>query len=219
MNELGEFIKQSRLALGLSLRDFGKLCDISHTHIDSIEKGIDYRTGKTVNVTNDTLVKIANALHLDPSFIFNLSVGLLPDIKESGSGRKGVRIPVLGNISAGIPLEAISNVIGYEEIDQTLATQGEYFGLKIKGNSMYPRILDGDVVIIKKQDDVFSGEIAVVMVNGEDATIKKILKDENGIQLISFNQEHFAPKFYSNQQIEELPVVIIGKLVELRGKY
>lgn len=85
MNELGIFLKEKRDSLGLSLRDFGKLCDISHTHIDSIEKGFDFRTGKPVRVTNDTLVKLATALKIEPSFLFDLSIGVDPENKSKVS--------------------------------------------------------------------------------------------------------------------------------------
>ncbi len=127
-------------------------------------------------------------------------------------------IPVLGTIPAGIPLEAIEEIIDYEEIPQSMATTGNFFGLKVKGDSMSPRIINGDIVIVKKQEDAESGDICVVMVNGFDATLKQIKKDYNGITLVPFNNE-YKPMFYSNKEIQELPVRIIGKVVELRGKF
>ena len=72
-----------------------------------------------------------------------------------------------------MPIEAIENIIDYEEIPEDLARRGEYFGLQVKGNSMEPRVLEGDVVIVRKQSCVESGEIGIIMVNGEDATMKK----------------------------------------------
>lgn len=95
---------------------------------------------------------------------------------------------------------------------------GEYFALQIRGNSMEPKFSAGDVVIVRKQSDVNSGDIAVVLVNGDDATIKKIKKRPDGVMLIPNNPE-FEPMFYSNQEIEELPVVVLGKVVELRAKF
>ena len=83
---------------------------------------------------------------------------------------------------------------------------------------MSPRILNGDVVIVRKQDDCESGDICVVMVNGFDATLKQVKKDFNGITLVPFNQE-YKPMFYSNKDIAELPVRILGKVIELRGKF
>ena len=99
-----------------------------------------------------------------------------------------------------------------------MANTGEFFGLKVKGDSMSPRIQDGDVVIVKKQNTCETGDVCVVMVNGFDATLKQVKKDYNGIMLVPFNTE-YKPMFYSNKDIEELPIRIIGKVVELRGKF
>lgn len=130
----------------------------------------------------------------------------------------GVRIPVLGRVVAGIPIEAIEEVIDWEEIPQRLAASGKFFALRVCGHSMEPRILEGDVVIVRQQEDVESGDIAIVMVNGDEATVKRVKKQEDGITLIATNTSVYEPHFYSNQEIRDLPVRILGKVVELRGK-
>ena len=130
----------------------------------------------------------------------------------------GVRIPVLGRVVAGIPIEAIEEVIDWEEIPQRLAASGKFFALRVCGHSMEPRILEGDVVIVRQQEDVDSGDIAIVMVNGDEATVKRVKKQEDGITLIATNTSVYEPHFYSNQEIRDLPVRILGKVVELRGK-
>ena len=89
---------------------------------------------------------------------------------------KGKWIPVLGNVQAGIPIEAIEDIIGYEEISNEMAQSGDYFALRIRGDSMEPRMHEGDVVIVRKQDDAETGDVCVVMVNGDDATVKRIKK-------------------------------------------
>lgn len=127
-------------------------------------------------------------------------------------------VPVLGRVQAGIPLEAIEDIIDYEEIPDEMAKQGEYFGLQIKGDSMSPRFQEGDVVIVRKQANIDNDDIAIMLVNGNDATIKKIKKDKNGIALIPLNP-NYQIKYYSNAEIVELPVNCIGKVVELRGKF
>lgn len=129
---------------------------------------------------------------------------------------KGVRIPILGRVVAGIPLEAITDIEGYEEITPKMASLGEYFALRIKGHSMEPQILDNDVVICKCQSDVESGDIAIILVNGDEATCKQIKKSPEGVTLIGFNPVVYPPHFYSNKEIETLPVNVIGKVVELR---
>ena len=100
-----------------------------------------------------------------------------------------------------------------------MAKTEEFFGLKIKGNSMEPRIRENDVVIVKKQSDVESGGIAVVLINGYEATLRKVTKQENGILLTAFNSEVYQPKFYTNEEIIKLPIEILGRVVELRGKF
>ena len=103
---------------------------------------------------------------------------------------KGVQIPVLGDVAAGIPIEAVEDILDYEEIDEDLASKGEFFGLRIKGNSMSPRIQSGDVVIVRVQQDSESGDIVIAKVNGDDACCKKLQKHDEGISLISLNPEY-----------------------------
>ena len=131
--------------------------------------------------------------------------------------KRGVTINVLGNVAAGIPIEAIEDIIDTEEISEELAKTGSFFGLKIHGDSMEPRMFEGDVVIVRQQDDAESGDIVIAMVNGNDATCKRLFKYESGISLISLNQK-YEPMMFTNKDIEEKPVKIIGKVVELRGK-
>lgn len=157
-----------------------------------------------------------NATLLKLSEIFNCTTDY---ILGNSLKRNAVSIPVLGRIIAGIPLEAIDNIIDYEEIPLAMAKTEEFFGLKIKGNSMEPRIRENDVVIVKKQSDVESGGIAVVLINGYEATLRKVTKQENGILLTAFNSEVYQPKFYTNEEIIKLPIEILGRVVELRGKF
>ena len=137
---------------------------------------------------------------------------------KSESKIKPATIPVLGSVPAGIPIEAIQDIIDYEEIDAATAAKGEYFALQVKGSSMEPRIREGDIVIVRKQDDVESGEIAIVMVNGDKATIKRLLKYEDGIRLMPTNPA-YEPLYFTNDEILEKPVKVIGKVIENRQKY
>ncbi len=130
----------------------------------------------------------------------------------------GKKIPVLGKVAAGIPITAVENILDYEEISSDMAASGEYVALQIKGQSMEPRMYDGDIVIVRVQDTVEQGEIAVVMVNGEEATVKKVQFLKDGIMLRPFNTS-FDPIFYSCADMENLPVRIFGKVVECRQKY
>lgn len=130
----------------------------------------------------------------------------------------GKWIPVLGSVPAGVPIQAIEDITDYEEITPEMAANGEYFALKIKGNSMEPKISDGDVVIVRLQDDVDSGDTAIVLVNGDEATCKKIKKTPDGVMLIPTNPD-YEPWFYTNEEVVSKPVRILGKVVELRAKF
>lgn len=132
--------------------------------------------------------------------------------------KRGVTINVLGRVAAGIPIEAVEDIIDTEEITEDMARTGSFFGLQIHGNSMEPKFSEGDVVIVRQQNDAESGDIVIATVNGTDATCKRLMKYENGIALLSTNSD-YDPMFFSNQEIEEKPVRIIGKVVELRAKF
>jgi len=125
---------------------------------------------------------------------------------------------VYGTIPAGVPVECIEDILDTEEIPADMLKGGkQFFGLKIKGNSMANEYLDGDIIICEKIDDCESGQDCVVMVNGNDGTFKRVFKNENGIILQPLNSQ-YSPMIYSNEQIEKLPIKIIGKVVELRRK-
>lgn len=130
------------------------------------------------------------------------------------------RIPVLGTVPAGIPLEAIEDVVDWEEIPKAMLNGGkEYFALKVKGDSMWPRFLEGDTVIVRKSPTCRSGEICVVYVNGYDATLKEVRMNEadKSLSLIPENK-NYPPRTYTRKEVEELPVTIAGVVVELRRK-
>lgn len=166
--------------------------------------------------TGQKLPRIGKIQLLADYFGVNKS-DLLED-KPNRITKQGVIINVLGRVAAGIPIEAVEEVIDTEEITQEMASTGTYFGLQIKGNSMEPRMCEGDVVIVRQQEDAESGDIVIAMVNGDDATCKRLRKYRDGIELVS-NNPAYAPMFFSNEDISSKPVKIIGKVVELRGKF
>ena len=126
---------------------------------------------------------------------------------------------MLGAVVAGEPIEAIEDIEGYEEIPESLARTGEFFGLRVRGASMEPTLQEGDVIICKSVQTCDTGDIAVVMINGDEATVKEIKRGMDGVTLIGHNVSVFPPKFYSNQEIESLPVRIIGIAYEVRRKF
>lgn len=150
--------------------------------------------------------------------VLSVSVAELFGEPADPSAHKGILIPVLGCVQAGLPNEAVEDVLDYEEITPELASTGEFFALRVRGDSMEPRMVEGDVVIVRKQDDADSGDIVVALVNGDEATIKRLKKRPEGILLIA-NNPTYEPMFFSNREIRELPVRVIGEVVELRAKF
>lgn len=153
------------------------------------------------------------------SALFGTTLDLLITGTSAPASTGGKWIPVLGDVAAGIPIEAVEDIVDYEEIDAALAATGDFFGLRIKGSSMEPRIREGDVVIVRKQNDADTGDTAVVMVNGDSATVKRIKKEPDGSLWLLPNNPAYDPQHFTPTEIVGKPVHIIGKVVELRGKF
>ncbi len=150
---------------------------------------------------------------------FNVSIDYLLGKDEPGVINKSYsRIPVYGTIPAGVPTEMIDNsfIEDYEDIDINLTKGGkQYFGLKVKGNSMSPIFLNGDVLILRKQDTCENGQYCAVSINHTECTFKKVVLKANGITLQPINPS-FEPLFFTNQEIAELPITILGVAIEVR---
>lgn len=197
-------IKELRLSKAIKQVDFAKMLGVSQATVSGWES-------EKYQPDRDTLIKMASYFDVSVDYL----IGNSPVKKEK---KKGVQIPVLGEVRAGYPMEAVENIIDYEEIDEDMAHRGEFFALRIKGDSMEPRFVEGDVVIVRKQETADSGDIVVALVNGDSATIKKLKRHQNGITLVPSNSA-YEPMYYSNEEIMELPVNILGKVVELRAKF
>lgn len=186
---------------------------------DELAQAIGYKSRSSINkielgvysLRQSKIKEIADALRTTPEYIMGWTTPEPPQ-------PKGVSIPVLGDVQAGLPVTAVEDILDYEEIDKDMASRGEYFGLRIHGQSMEPRMLEGDVVIVRCQPMVENGEVAIVKVNGDMATVKKVRFTSDGLMLVPLNPT-FEPIFYTAAEIAELPVRIIGKVVELRGKF
>ena len=153
------------------------------------------------------------------SNVLQVSVDALLENDIAPGVQTGVRVPVLGRIPAGIPIEAIEDICDYEEIPaEWMAGAKEYFALKIQGDSMSPKYLENDIVIFQKIPDCDSGAECAVIVNGNDATFKKVTKQVGGVVLHPINTTDFEPVFYSNEEVERLPVTVIGVAREIRRK-
>lgn len=221
MSTFASRLQEAMNALDIRPADLAKLTGIDKSTISR------YLSGKYVPKQKRTDL-LAQALHVDPGYLIagtsdgtDASPAAPQDAPAplSSDRRKIARIPVLGRVAAGIPIEAIENIEDYEErYISVLEDPHDYFALRIVGHSMEPRIWDGDVVIVHKQDDVDSGQIAVVLVNGDDATVKQLKKSSSGITLIGLNPTVYSPHFYTADEVNHLPVRILGAVCEVRGK-
>lgn len=210
---LGDIIKQYRSEHNLSQRDFAKKCELSHTYIAALEKKVDARSGKKIAPTVDAVKNISKGLNMPLQELLNI----IDDEQEFiVNQNKSIRIPVLGSIPAGIPMEMIEDIVDWEDISEEMLKGGkQYFALKIKGDSMFPEYLNDDVIIVLKQDNCESGQDCVVAVNGDDATFKRVFKTGNGITLQPLNNS-YMPIFYSNDDILNKPVKILGVVKQIR---
>ena len=135
-----------------------------------------------------------------------------------------VKIPVLGTIKAGLPINAQQDIIEYVDIPEEWTRGGkEFYGLKISGDSMEPKYNEKDIVIFEHTSDfsIANNKDCAVMVNGFDATFKNVSISEAGLTLIPGNlnnSDGYKPTFYSIEQIEKLPVKIIGIAREKRTR-
>lgn len=222
MSIIGDRIKHRRKELNLTQEQLAnRLGYKNKATIGKIETGVN-------DIVQSKVIDFAKALNTTPAYLmgwvddaksYNINNGDLVDNHSSIKSLAGVRIPVLGEIVAGLPIDAYQEILDYEEIPAALASQGEFFALKVKGDSMSPRISDGDIVICKQQSDIESGDIAVVTINGDTATLKKVVKHSTGITLVALNTAVFQPQFFTNEEVISLPITIQGKVIELRAKF
>lgn len=201
-----------------SLEVIKSLCDRNGISIAQLEKELGYGNGsiaKARTIKSDRVVELSEYFGVSTDYILKGGENTLQRVELDSDT---VKIKVLGRVAAGVPIEVVEEVIGEETISRKMANSGEYFGLRISGDSMEPTIHHSSIVIVRQQDDVENGEIAIVVVNGNDATCKRIEKFDNGIMLVPINTE-YEEKFYSNEEIESLPVKIIGKVVQARTNF
>ena len=127
-------------------------------------------------------------------------------------------INVYSSVHAGMLSEMIENILDTEEISEKMANSDKvYFGIKVKGDSMSPKYLENDTLIVEKSPTCNNGDDCIVAVNGNEAFLKRVFINENGITLQALNP-NYEPLIYTNKQIKEVPITIIGIVRELRRK-
>lgn len=221
MLELYRNIKRIREEKGMSQDELARLVGFkSRSSINKIEMGVN-------DITQSKLIAIANALHVSPGELMgeDEEVASPADLSSRLPNMVFIEartfcVPIVGRVAAGRPIVADEEIIGYEYIDNKYSKDGhEYFGLRIVGKSMEPTIMDGDIVIVRRQNYVENGEIAIVLIDGEEATAKEVKESADGITLIGHNAAVYTPHFYSAQEVKNLPVQIIGRVVQSIRKF
>ena len=201
MQEFKDMLKFFRMRANLSQSELAEKLGVAASTISM------YEVGKR-EPDFETEEKIADFFNTD----LNTLRGRDNELKS------GFIINVLGRVAAGIPIEAIENVIDTEEITEELAKTGKFFGLRIQGDSREPDIHNGDTVIVRQQDDAENDEIVIALISGNDGVCKRLKKYNNSLALVSLNAK-YEPMYFSQEEILYKPVRIIGKVVELRRKF
>lgn len=158
----------------------------------------------------DKLTILADALNVNEVWLMGYDVPMERDINKIELNEKQA-FPLLGTVKAGYDYLASENIIGYINLDKNIPNPEEYFALKVTGDSMQPVLYDDDIVIVHSQNDIESGQVGIVLINGDEATVKKIIKHNDYIELISFNS-YYPPK----KLTKDTEFKIVGKVVEAR---
>lgn len=226
---LGDIIKQYREEHHMSLQDFANLISSSRSYVHMLEKNVNPSTNKPISPSVETLKSLANAMNMDLEILLKKldleqNIYLNEDeykkqfLKTDELGNPVITIPILGVVKAGYDYLAQENWIGNVDVDKKLADGNELFALKVKGDSMFPVLVEDDIVIIKKQDDFETGDIVVAIINGDEATIKKGKKTNNGILLQPLNTD-YDPLVFTYDEMKSIPVSIIGIVKQLKREF
>ena len=227
---LGDIIKQYREEHQMSLQDFANLIGTSRSYIHMLEKNVNPSTDKPINPSIETLKLLANAMNMDLDFLLkqldseqqiylNEEEYKKQFEKTDILGNPVAPVPLLGSVKAGYNYLAQENWIGTIDVETSLVGDGkDYFALKVKGDSMAPVFIEGDIVIIKKQNDCENNEFAVVIINGDEGTLKKIKKTDSGIILQPLNPA-YGPVMYTKEEMETIPIIIVGVVKQLKREF
>ena len=196
-------LKYLRTARGENLEKVAEYLNVSIQTISNYEN-------EKRDMTPDTIIKLAEYFGVSTDYILGKSNNRNNDIAVS-------KIPILGTVKAGYDWLAEENIIDYITLKENIPNVDEYYALRITGDSMLPLLAEGDLVIVHDQDDVESGQTAVVLINGEEATVKKVVKTNEGIELHAMNP-YYPVKKFTFEDMQKIPVKIIGRVREAKIK-
>lgn len=215
---IGEIIKNYRKENKLSQRAFASRTSLSPSYINTLEKIYNPKNGKPYSVTTDAAVEIANAMFINIEELLNMldksQEFEISSAKTDRFGNSIVSIPLLGEVRAGYDYLAQENWLGTVDIKEELAKTGEFFALKVKGDSMFETLWDNDIVAVRRQDFAENNQIVVAIINGDEATVKMYKTIPNGIMLQPLNRK-YDDLIFTEKQIKETPVKIIGVVKQI----
>ena len=214
MNELVDTFA-NRLNKAILLRNIKPIELSEKTGIDK-SKISSYMSGR-YKAKQDGVYLLAKALDVNEAWLMGLDVPMeriKDDIfKKIGaiplSDIETVKIPILGKVKAGYDYLVQENIIDYIAFKIDGSDKENYYALYVIGDSMEPLFDDGDIVIVHKQDDFNNGDNCVILINGDEATIKKVYKGTTGIELKAVNP-YYPPRIFTEEEIRDLPVKVIG---------
>lgn len=207
---IGQRLKEARLEKNKSLEEAGNRIG---THKSTIQR---WEHGKTEKISTAAIEVLADFYNVNSAWLAGKDVEKYNTKYHIDTlGNTVVGIPVIGVVKAGYDYLAQENWIDTIDLDKKIADTGEFFALKVKGDSMSPIFLEDDIVIVRKQNDCENNQVAVVIINGDEGTLKKVKKTEDGIILQPFNPS-YGPVMYTNKEIYEIPITIVGVFQELR---
>lgn len=220
--KIGDIIMQYIHENGMNQSDFAKKSDLTKGYISMLVKGRNPQTGKPfTRLSGETLVKLARAMNISVNELMermdNIRISpeppSIPQLQTIAYTPARAMVPVIGVVRCGPGGLAFEDLQGAEIAD--VPNPAEYFYLRADGDSMEPKITAGDLVLIHKQEEVENGELAVVIINGEEGTLKRFIRKDGAVILQSFNPA-YPPRIILG---EELKLVrIAGKAVELKRK-
>lgn len=199
-------IKNRRKELGLTLLDIANACGVSEATVSRWE------SGDIVNMKRSRIAQLAKVLNVSPSLLIHDDYDVLINYNSTTKPQ----VPVLGVVPCGEPIEAIEDIIEWIDVVPTQAKN--HFGLIAKGDSMAPFILDGDILVVKHSPVVASGKIAIVKVNGDEATCKRLVINGSGLTLVP-NNPMYQTLTFGPAEIADKPVTVIGEVVEIRRRF
>lgn len=200
MGTIGDIIKSQRQKLGMSQETLAQKVGVSRSAISR------YESGDIGTMGIDKARLMAKALYLDPLVFINFYQKMDFDNADPIVMEETIPVPIYGRIAAGLPIEANQEIDGSIQVPRDRLHGGKFFGLRASGDSMYPRIEDGDALLFEKTTEYKSGDICAVYVNGYDATVKQVIKRDDQVVLQPVNPSYKATS-YPQDEVEVVGVI------------